>query len=81
MDYTALSESGEPVIFSPGSTEAMYTISLSPDDRFEGGNEQFTVVLRPESDVGVVISQSQLTINIIEDDGRSHDLSHDQCVL
>lgn len=71
--------SGDPITFAPGSTETTYTITLLPDDTFEGGNEQVVVSLRAIDVPGaepVVISQGQFTLNIIEDDCRSHDMSH-----
>ena len=69
--------SGVSIDFSPGFTEATYTITLIPDDIFEGGDEQFTIGLQATGVGGVVISQGELTLNIIEDDGMSHDMSHD----
>ena len=61
------------ITFPPGSFEAFFSITLLPDDTFEGGNEQFTVKLQASGSGGVVISQSELTLSIIEDDGMSHD--------
>ena len=77
-DYVAESGSGmEQVIFNPGSTEFTYTITLVSDNVFEGGDELLTVGLRATGAGGVVISQARFTLTIIEDDSRSHDMSHD----
>ena len=72
--------SGDAISFDPGTTETMYTITLLPDNIFEGGNEQLIVSLQAVDVVGaepVVISQDQFTLNIIEDNSRSHDMSCD----
>ena len=77
-DYVAESGSGtEQVIFNPGSTEFTYTVTLVSDNVFEGGDELLTVGLRATGAGGVVISQARFTLTIIEDDSRSHDMSHD----
>ena len=77
-DYAAESGSGiEQVIFNPGSTEFTYTVTLVSDNVFEGRDELLTVGLRATGAGGVVISQARFTLTIIEDDSRSHDMSHD----
>ena len=67
--------SGEAITFPPGSTDTTYTIMLSPDNKFEGGDELLIIGLRATGAGGVVISQGQFTLTIIEDDSRSHDIS------
>jgi hypothetical protein len=71
----------ESIIFNPGSTEFIYTVTLRPDERFEGGDERLIIGLRATGAGGVVISQRQFTLTITEDDSRSHDtvvVSHDK---
>lgn len=69
MDYVSVS--GMVVNFPPGSTQATYSITLNPDAIFEGRDEQFTIGLRATGTGGVVISQGELTLSIIENDGMS----------
>ena len=61
---------GDIINFGPGSFTAVYGVVLQPDSVFEGGNEWFTVGLRATGAGGVVISQTELTLSIIEDDGK-----------
>lgn len=69
MDYEFVT--GDAVVFSPNSREAVYNLTLIPDDIFEGRDEQLTIGLRALDSRGVVISQSRLTLSIIEDDSKS----------
>ena len=67
---------GDAVIFAPNSTEAVYTLTLIPDDIFEGGDEQLMIGLRALDSRGVVISQNRLTLSIIEDDSMLCVITH-----
>ena len=68
-DYN-VSMTGDVITFLAGSSTTEYNnIILIPDGMFEGGNESFTLGRRATGSGGVVISQSELTISIIEDDG------------
>lgn len=79
VDYQAVT--GDAVIFAPNSREAVYTLTLLPDNVFEGGDEQLTIGLRALDSSGVVISQSQLTLTIIEDDSTLCVITHSALIM